>query len=242
MNLFLRRIPANTHHLEIADFVKPALQRSWLRKSGQILNIEILVLHDVRTDSIEYHGLVTLDSDRAVQKAVNELKNRRLNGRFVLVKPYYHRNWDNDPRQGQSQLNADLFMERRKGDRRRGKYLEVIKNVSDQFNNQKDFVKSLNHQYYQINFIVPPEVEASFLDCLAEFERQLDEDSEDKRQMELVVQKLLVDKSSGEFNIRCIQFHASRSLITAFLESLKQQFSDQTITYWITPVVEYGCI
>lgn len=242
MNLFLRRIPANTHHREIADFIKPVLQRGWLKKSGQILNIDILVLHDVRSESIEYHGLVTLDSDWAVNKAVNELKSRRLNGRFVLVKPYFHRNWDNDPRQGQSKLDADLFMERRKGDRRRGKYLEVIKNVSDHFNTQNDFVKSLNHQFYQINLIVPPEIETSVLECLAEFERNLEADSEDKRQLELIVQKLLVDNSSGESNIRCIQFHASRFAINSFVELLKQEFSGQTITYWITPVVEFGCI
>lgn len=242
MNLFLRRIPANTHHREIADFIKPALQRGWLRKSGQILNIDVLVLHDVRSEVIEYHGLVKLDSDWAVNKAVDELKNRRLNGRFVLVRPYFHRNWDNDPRQGQSKLDSDLFMERRKADRRRGNYLKMIKNVSDHFNTHNDFLKSLNHQIFQIHLMVLPEIELAVLDCLAEFQRQLEAESGDQRQLKLIVQKLLVDSSSNERNIRSIQFHGSRFVITAFLERLKHQFSGQNITYWVTPVVEFGCI
>lgn len=243
MNIFLRRIPANTHHFEIADFIKPALQRGWLRKPGKILNIETLTLRDIRTDSIEYHALVTLDSAWAVQKSISELKNRRLNGRFVLIKPYYHRNWDNDPRQAQSKFDSELFIDRRKGDRRRGKYLEVIKNVSDHFNTQEDFIKSLNHQHYQISFIVPSEIADSVFKHLAEFGRKLGaEDSEEKSQMELIVQQLIVEKATGEINVRRIQFHASRPVITGVVELLKQQFSGQDITYWITPVAEFGLI
>jgi len=138
MNIFLRRIPANTRHTEISEFVAPALKSGLFRKSGRIVDVEILALQDTRIGTIEYHGVVTLDSELSVQRVVKGLKNRRFNGRMVVVRPYYHRSWYNDPRQNQTPVSADII-EKRKGDRRRGKYLQVIKNASDRFNSEDDF-------------------------------------------------------------------------------------------------------
>ena len=179
MNVFLRRIPANTKHVEISEFVTPALNNGFFKKPSRILNIEILALRDTRVDSIEYHGLITLDADWAVKHVVNGLRNRRLNGRYVVVRPYFHRSWVNDPRQSaQKTGNNQDFVEKRHGDRRRGKFLEVIKNVSDHFNTEDDFFKSVSHQQVQVTFIVPAHIEMAVAECFVGFELEKNHSAE----------------------------------------------------------------
>ncbi|ANE57408.1 hypothetical protein A1507_15075 [Methylomonas koyamae] len=233
MNIFLRRIPANTRHIEISEFVAPALNNGFFRKSGRIVDVEILALQDTRVGTIEYHGLVTLDSDITVQRVVKALKNRRFNGRMVVVRPYYHRSWYNDPRQNQTEVPADIA-DRRKGDRRRGRYLQVIKNASDRFNSEDDFFKSVNHQQFSISFIVPPDLEAAMMECLAGFE--LDQDSYGEHRMT----KFLTAADANEQQTARFQIYAEKMAISALLERLKQEFSGSGIHYWIMPVIEKG--
>ncbi|WAR45065.1 DUF3240 family protein [Methylomonas rapida] len=242
MNIFLRRIPANTQHVEISEFVSPALNNGLFRKPSRILNIEILALRDIRVDSIEYHGLVTLDSDWAVKRAVNGLRNRRLNGRYVVVRPYFHRSWTNDPRQ-HSQINAADFVEKRQGDRRRGKYLEVIKNVSDQFNTEDDFFKSVNHQPVQITFIVPAQIEMAVAECFVGFElekaaaKAQPDDAIDYR-----ITRFLTELEGPEKKSRRFQIYSTRPVLAELLEKLRSEFAQNNIYYWITPVIEFGVI
>lgn len=242
MNIFLRRIPANTQHVEISEFVSPVLKTGFFKKAGQILNIEILALRDRRHDSIEYHGLVTLDSEWSVKRAVNGLKNRRLNGRYVLVRPYYHRSWDNDPRQQQTHIDDAMYLEKRHGDRRRGKYLEVIKNVSDQFSSQDEFCNAMHHQQFQVTFIVPAEIEMALAECLVGFEIEHTDslgelDSPDHR-----ITRFMTELEGPERKSRRFQFFATKLVISEVLENIKSQFSSKSIYYWITPVVEFGII
>jgi len=242
MNIFLRRIPANTQHVEISEFVSPVLKTGFFKKAGQILNIEILALRDKRHDSIEYHGLVTLDSEWSVKRAVNGLKNRRLNGRYVLVRPYYHRSWDNDPRQQLTHIDDAMYLEKRHGDRRRGKYLEVIKNVSDQFSSQDEFCNAMHHQQFQVTFIVPAEIEMALAECLVGFEIEHTDslgelDSPDHR-----ITRFMTELEGPERKSRRFQFFATKLVISEVLENIKSQFSSKSIYYWITPVVEFGII
>lgn len=234
MNIFLRRIPANTRHTEISEFVAPALKSGWFRKSGRIVDVEILALQDTRVGTIEYHGLVTLDSELTVQRVVKGLKNRRFNGRMVVVRPYYHRSWYNDPRQNQLAVPAD-FIEKRKGDRRRGKYLHVIKNASDRFNSEDDFFKTVNHQQFSISFIVPPALEAAMMECLSSFEsEQINGDVEHR------LTKFLTETENVEQQTARFQIYAEKMAISVLLEKLKAEFSGSGIHYWIMPVVEKG--
>ncbi len=238
MNIFLRRIPANTKHVEISEFVYPALKRGFFRESGRIIDVEILALQDTRVGTIEYHGLVTLDSDDSAQNAVRRLKNRRLNGRLVLVRPYYHRSWSNDPRQ-QHSTEAGTFFEKRKGDRRRGKYLQMIKNVSDRFNSQDDFFKTVIHQQYLINFMVPGEIEEAVEKLIADFEER---QASDEVMLSIPKHKpfRLLTEQNNDHKIYSFQVHAEKKESAALLEKLKTEFPGSGIQYWIVPVIEEG--
>ncbi|WP_150046162.1 DUF3240 family protein [Methylomonas rhizoryzae] len=242
MNLFLRRIPANTRHVEISEFVRPALYNGFFKKPSRILNIEILALRDIRYDSIEYHGLVTLDSEWAVGKAINMLRNKRLNGRYVLVRPYFHRSWDNDPRQQLAQTNSD-FIEKRHGDRRRGKNLQVIKNVSDRFNTEDDFYNALHHQQYQVTFVVPSLIELAVAECLVNFELEYKQEaSVEPVGQEYNIIRFMTELDGPEHQSKRYQLYATRQVISALIEKLKSQFTGHDIHYWVSPVVEFGVI
>ncbi|MDD2761958.1 MAG: DUF3240 family protein [Methylomonas sp.] len=244
MNIFLRRIPANTKHIEISEFVSPVLNNGFFKKPSRILNIEILALRDVRLDSIEYHGLVTLDSEWAVKKAVEGLKNRRLNGRYVLVRPYHHRSWNNDPRQRTSNPDENAgFMEKRRGDRRRGKFLEVIKNVTDHFNTEDEFYKTVNHQQIQVTFIVPATIEMKVAECLVKFELEKSAAMADSGETEdFRITRFLTEMEGPEKKTRRFQIFTTRPVQAALLEHITKEFSGGDIHYWITPVTEFGVI
>ncbi|MGZ0077691.1 DUF3240 family protein [Methylomonas sp. YC3] len=235
MNIFLRRIPANTRHTEISEFVAPALKRGLFRKSGRIVDVQILALQDTRIGTIEYHGVVTLDSELSVQRVVKGLKNRRFNGRMVVVRPYYHRSWYNDPRQNQMPVSADII-EKRKGDRRRGKYLQVIKNASDRFNSEDDFFRTVHHQQFSISFIVPPVMEGPMMECLTSFEEELlNSDTGEHK-----ITKFLTEADDADQQTARFQIYAEKMAISALLEKLKSEFAGSGIHYWIMPVVEKG--
>jgi len=244
MNIFLRRIPANTRHIEISEFVTPALNNGIFKKPSKIINIEILALRDIRVDSIEYHGLVTLDSESAVKHVVNGLRNRRLNGRCVVVRPYFHRSWDNDPRRQISKKEDEKgFIERRRGDRRRGKYLEIIKNISDHFNSEEDFSKNVTHQQVQVTFVVPAEIEMEVAECFVNFELENSntvnnlEDAVDYR-----ITRFLTELEGPENKSRRFQIFTTRPVLEALLKKLKAEFAHTDIYYWVAPIIEFGSI
>jgi hypothetical protein len=237
MNIFLRRIPANTKHIEITEFVSPVLKRGFFKKSGRILNVEILALQDMRVGTIEYHGLVTLDSEDAVESVVLGLKDRRLNGRMVLVRRYFHRSWYNDQRQKHSQV-AEVLIEKRKGDRRRGRHLQVVKNASDCFNSEDDFVNTVTHQEQLIKFMLPKNLEADFIDSVTGFNPETQADNETNRARYRPIKFLTAENE--ELNSANFHIYAEQQHITALLNHLKGNFSDAGIQYWILPVVEKG--
>ena len=242
MNIFLRRIPANTQHEEISEFVSPVLKGGFFSKAGQIINIEILALRDNRLGSVEYHGLVTLDSEWSVKRAVLGLKSRRLNGRYVLVRPYYHRSWQNDPRKFKANASNTAYIEKRHGDRRRGNHLDVIKNVSDHSSIDDTFGKAQQHQQFQITFIVPTDIEMAVAECLVAFEMERTDSINELDSPDHKITRFMTELQGPERKSRRFQFFASRYVMQAVLERLNKQFNGKTIYYWITPVVEYGVI
>jgi hypothetical protein len=238
MNIFLRRIPANAKHAEITEFVTPALKTSFFRKPGRILNVEILALQDIRIGTMEYHGLVTLDSEAAVANAVKGLKNRRLNGRIVLVRPYYHRSWYNDPRRQQNPANKKT-LERRKGDRRRGQYLQIIKNVSDRFNSEDDFFNTINHQQLLMNLIVPTDLEPAVLAAIADFETLQSNTELTNPDVNYQTIRYIAIQNAA-LNSSNLQIYAEKKASAALLEILKNEFKDSDIHYWVLPVIDKG--
>ncbi len=244
MNIFLRRIPANTKHEEIAEFIAPALNRGFFRKPGRILNIEILTLRDIHLGSVEYHGLVTLDSEWSAMLAVKGLKNRRLNGRYVLVRPYYHRSWHNDPRRLLTPAENASYIEKRHGERRRGKHLETIKNVSDLYNSEDDLLNAITSQQFQATFIVNSGIEMAVAECIVNFEQELSfsldtsANNGDKHQLT----RFLTEQEGPDGTTRRFQIYATKPVISNLLDTLNHQFPSKDIHYWVMPVVEYGVI
>lgn len=243
MIIFLRRIPANTKHVEIADFVTPVLSNGLFKKPGRILNIETLTLRDSRLNSVEYHCLVTLDSEWAAKQAVKGLKNRRLNGRFVLVRPYYHRNSDNDKRRISDKKTLKGFIEKRNGDRRRGQFLEIITNGSKSFKPEEQLPEAVTHQYVQVTFVVPVAVELKLAECFVKFELENINSSLKQDEKEAYrITPFLTELDGPQNKSRRFQLFLAKPILTELLIRIKKEFSSNEIYYWITPVIDYGTI
>lgn len=141
MIIFIRKIPANTKLSEIIGFVEPAIKGGIFRKGGVIRDAKILALRDLRLRTLEFHGLVTIEPDKAALRAIKKLKGKRFKGKFVAVRQYFQRDWHNDPRQNRQQPGGPDIQERRIGDRRRGKGLEIIEDISGKFSSAGDFTR-----------------------------------------------------------------------------------------------------
>lgn len=138
MILFIRKIPTNTRYSDIAGFVEPALKGGLFRRPGRIVKIEIIGFRDLLVHCDEFHALVSVEPDTAGFRAVKMLKGKRLNNQLVLVRQYFQRNWHNDRRQNYQSAPEDMI-EKRHFDRRRGKSLETILDISGHFSNAGDF-------------------------------------------------------------------------------------------------------
>jgi hypothetical protein len=129
MILFLRRIPANTHPDEMQDFVEQALKGGIFSKSGSVIKAEIIAVRDKYTKSVEFHGLVHLDSDKSGQRALKKLKGKPFKNKHILVKEYKHRTWHNDSRINYKNTPQDI-LNKRVGDRRRESNPQSIKELA----------------------------------------------------------------------------------------------------------------
>ncbi len=124
MILFIRNIPRDTRSSDLSDFVAPALTRLLFR-SGSIIKVEILVLRDKRTQELQYHGLVHLDSEKTGKMVIKKLRGKPFKNKSVIVREYIHRSWHNDRRNHENVFTG--IERRRSGDRRGGSNLEVVK-------------------------------------------------------------------------------------------------------------------
>lgn len=141
MILFIRKIPANTKLSELIGFVEPTVKGGLFRRSGVIRDAKILALRDLKLRTLEFHGLVTVEPDNVAVRVIKKLKGKRFKGKFVVIRQYFQRDWHNDPRQHHQGGGAKVGFERRKADRRRGKDLELIEDISEKFSNAGDFVR-----------------------------------------------------------------------------------------------------
>ncbi|MGY6276789.1 hypothetical protein [Methylomonas sp. MgM2] len=130
MIIFIRKIPADTKLSEIITFVEPAVSGGLFRKGGMVKGAKILALRDARSKTTEFHGLVTVEPEEEALRAIKMLKGKRFKGKFVAIRQYCQRNWHNDPRKNPLAVEYLHIMDRRVMDRRRGKHLEIIENIS----------------------------------------------------------------------------------------------------------------
>ena len=141
MIVFLRRIPANTRKRDIVDFIKPVLKGGLLQKSGRIEEIKMLVFKDTQTKIMEYHCLVTIDSDAVANRVIKKLNRKVFKGKHITVREYFYRSWHNDPRIKMHEMNEELA-NKRQGNRRQAR-LEAVTDVSIEFISSKDFHRTL---------------------------------------------------------------------------------------------------
>ena len=141
MIIFIRKIPAATKASELIDFVGPALKGGLFRKSGRITAVKILAVQDKRLNTLEFHGLVSVEPDAVGIRAIRKLKGSRFKGKLIIVRQYFIRDWHKDPRQNPRRVVDKNILDRRINDRRRGNDLEIIKDISEQFSSSGDFVR-----------------------------------------------------------------------------------------------------
>lgn len=131
MIIFLRKIPPSTQLYELAQFVEPTLKGSIFQKTGIISCVKIFALHDQRNNTLEFHGLVTVEPDSVCKRLLRQLKTKRFKGKLIMVRQYVHRTWYNDQREFNVNLTTPKLLDRRRGCRRRGRDIEVVKDISE---------------------------------------------------------------------------------------------------------------
>jgi len=141
MVIILRRIPENTTEQDIVDFVEPALKGGLFKKTGHIESIQKLVLKDTQRKTIEFHGLVSIDSEAAANRVIKNLNRKTFKNKPILVREYFHRSWHNDPRINMRQWNEEL-LDKRKSSRRRAR-LEVVTKESLKFSDNEENLRIL---------------------------------------------------------------------------------------------------
>ncbi len=118
MILFLRKIPTDTTRTDIVEFLDPVLKGGFLQSKGHIENIELIILKDEDSKTVEHHALVTIDSESAGKRAIKKLNRKALNGKHIMIHEYVFRSWQNDPRENDGEWNEEL-QNKRKHSRRR---------------------------------------------------------------------------------------------------------------------------
>ena len=124
MKIILKNMPANTSKQDIKDFFTPAVKGNWLRKSGEIASVSILIQKSIRTRIAQYHGLVQILPDSVAERAIKKLNGKIIKEKHVAVCEYKIRSWHNDQRLKKRKLRNPLA-DRRIGERREP-YEEVI--------------------------------------------------------------------------------------------------------------------
>lgn len=138
MNIFLRRIPAQTKRKDIINFIQPAMKVGFFYRKGHIKRIEILVLRDTVINQLEYHGIVTIEPDLVAEKVIKKLNRKKFLGKYIAVREYRRRDWHNDRRLN-GKMAAIVQRDRRELDRRRGSRVEIVEDVSDMFSGREGF-------------------------------------------------------------------------------------------------------
>lgn len=121
MIIFVSNIGKDASVPALKKFIESAIV-SWIPfSSGQVKNVKIHTLIDLKTKLKEYHGLIELD-DKYGKIAIKKLNRKRFMDRYVNVREYKTRSFFNDRR---NPINDSKICDRYE-ERRRGDNVEVI--------------------------------------------------------------------------------------------------------------------
>ena len=122
MLVFVRIIPKSVTCDELRHFVRKGVDSFWTRfsgKQGSVDSVSIKKFTNQETQSVEYHGVVNIEPAMSAQAAIRRLNRTTLKGVPVEVRKFYQRSPLRDRRKSQSDMDAELFKDLRKVDRRR---------------------------------------------------------------------------------------------------------------------------
>ncbi len=144
MKIILRRITEYSSKAEIINFLKPVLKGNFIQKTGKITHIKILALRDTKTNEIEYHGLVTIDSDEAATRIIKKLNRKSFKNKRIVIREFFLRSWTNDPRNKMHSKNNQSG--NRRFINRRRSTLEEISGRNVEYSSVQSFHK--NYQQF----------------------------------------------------------------------------------------------
>jgi hypothetical protein len=122
MIIFLRNIPLKTKKYEIASFIGKVFDHCFLGRPSATLSIEdieILLIQDVDSNTLEKHGLVRISPKEVAKRVIKKLNGTIFKGTHITVREYINRSAHNDPRNELLPDTTINFKERRASDRRR---------------------------------------------------------------------------------------------------------------------------
>lgn len=126
MHVIIKRIGDFTTVADIENFIWPALQGGFLKKTGRIEHVIIQKQKQYGSGQVEYHAIVRIEPDAVARRVIKVLNRKRCNRKPVNVCEYHFRHRDNDRRTGRYESSHD----RRFADRRR-KNLEITDVTSE---------------------------------------------------------------------------------------------------------------
>jgi len=140
LKIFLRGLPHETSSAALREFAEAILKRKWYQLFGPRIKIKdcvVLMVKDLETQTIEFHGLIEVRPYASGVKAV-----KRLNGKRFLKKPIKARKWyervaANDRRAFFEITEVGPAEDRRNKERRRQVVVEIYKPA--QFRGMRQF-------------------------------------------------------------------------------------------------------
>jgi len=132
MLLFFRNIPASTRPNELYSYVAMAGSEDLIEQAKHVITVDVMVIRDKRSNQLEHHGLVSVNSDEAGIRAIKNLNGLLFNGCEVLVRVYKQRDVKNDRRRNGVPVPREII-EKRIQDRRRGASVEIYVDFSNVF-------------------------------------------------------------------------------------------------------------
>ncbi len=122
MLVFIPNIPENSTQEELCSLVIHAFQGGWPRPvfgQWRAEACDILEIHDQDADTLEYHGLIKVQDERAGQTLIKQLRGAEFKGRRITAKDYQIRNQQRERRRALPENNNLAIIDRRQRDRRR---------------------------------------------------------------------------------------------------------------------------
>lgn len=141
MTLFIRGISEYTKKSDLWEFVAPELNNRLRLMHSKVVKSEILILQDKNTKSIEFHGLVHVNSERAGRHAIKKLNGKLFQGKRVAIREYIQRSWKNDRRENHAAIIDSLGQGNRQGSRRR--HMQVVPSIRHIFSSKGEARKLL---------------------------------------------------------------------------------------------------